>query len=127
MATLQEDMITYFVGLGLVNATNCFSNIIPAEPDNIVVLYEYPGDPVIPYFEVVNRSIQLSVRNVNADEASQLTLSLFKALISPNLMVFFTPTRVGQVYLRQPPFKLGIDENNRTTYCFNIGITTTID
>lgn len=129
MATLQEDMCAYFVGKGLLEefGIDCFEDFVPDEPNNVVVLYEYGGDSINPYTDVVHRSLQVLVRNVIQDDAKALANSLHKALQSDNLLVQFTPERFGQVYLRDMPIKLKTDENGRTYYCFNVGITTTMD
>lgn len=129
MALLGEDMATYLTGKNLVEGAGVdfFIDVEPAVPDNCVMLYEYPGDPYNPYSEITHRSFQLMVRNKSTDEARALSVSIYESLMSPNFNVQLTADRLCQVYLRNPPFKLKTDENNRTFYCFNIGITTTID
>ena len=129
MATLAEDMATFFTGLSLIEGLglDCFSDIVPEEPDHLVVLYEYPSDPYLPYLQEVHRAIQVIVRDKSPHVAKALALKLFKALYTENQRVDFTAERFGLVYLRQAPFKLKTVENDRVLYCFNIGITTTID
>ena len=73
----------------------------------------------------MHRSVQVTVRDKDADIARQKALEIFKLLSTDNRIVHFTTTRWGQVYLRQPPFKIKQDENDRVYYGFNVGITTT--
>lgn len=129
MASLQEDICQYLISKGLVIefGVDCYEDFIPDSPDDVVSIYEYEGDPYNPYTDVVHRSLQVIVRNVVQENAKALANSIHKALQSENLMIRFTDTRIGQVHLRQSPFKLKVDENNRIYYCFNIGITTTMD
>ena len=126
---LLLDMVLYLKSQGLVidDGIDAFRDFTPDSPDNVVALHEYRGDPNVQFEPAVNRSIQVSVRNLVADEARKKALDIFKSLQSENLIVNFTAERWGQVYLRQTPFRLGSDSLNRTTYCFNLGVTTSIE
>lgn len=130
MNSLLLDIVEYFTSLGLTegDGVDCFRDFSPEAPDNIVYLIEYNGGEV-PYYEdnAAHRSVQVNVRNADADAARIKSLELFKALKSDTKYVQFTETRWGQVTLRQTPFKVKQDENKRTIYAFNMGITTTID
>lgn len=126
---LLLDIVTFLTDNGVVegDGVDAFRDFTPEAPDSVVVLHEYKGDPAVPFDPMVHRSVQIAVRDKNADMARQKALTIFKLLTSDNLIVNFTPTRWGQVYLRQTPFKLGQDNNDRVTYAFNIGVTTTIE
>ena len=129
MASLLEDMIAYFTSLSIVegDGIDSFRDFTPETPDNVLVLHEYAGGNVDNFIVEVHRSVQISVRDASASIAKSKAIQICTALKTPNLIVHFTPTRMGQVYIRQTPFKLGIDDKNRVTYAFNIGITTTIE
>ena len=105
-----------------------FWDFIPEEPDNIVILYEYVGFEV-PYFDtdVSHRSIQISVRNNNASLAKEEAWKIFNKLKADNKRIDFTDTVWGHLTLRQPPFKMREDKNERVFYGFNIGLTTNIE
>lgn len=131
---LLLDIVTYFVskGLAIGDGEDCFRDFSPETPDFIITLHEYKGDPAVAYDDLVNRSVQITARDRNADIARRKALELYEALradsqLSETLVVHFTEERWGQVYLRQPPFKIKADAENRVTYGFNIGITTTIE
>lgn len=126
---LLLDIVTFLADNGIVqgDGVDAFRDFTPEAPDSIVALHEYKGDPAVPYDPSVHRSVQIVSRDKNADVARQRALNIFKLLTSDNLIVKFTPDRWGQVYLRQAPFKLEQDTNDRVSYCFNIGITTTIE
>ena len=126
---LLLDIVTFLADNGVVqgDGVDAFRDFTPEAPDSLVALHEYKGDPAVAYDPNVNRSVQVTVRDKDADVARQRALYIYKLFISDNLIVNFTPDRWGQVYLRQPPFKIGQDNNDRVTYGFNIGITTTIE
>jgi hypothetical protein len=129
MNPLLLDIVLYFVSLNLVagDGIDCFRDFSPESPDNIIVLSEYGGSEVPYYDEAAHRSVQVKVRDTDADTARQKALQLFKALKSDTKFIRFTETRWGQVTLRQTPFKIEQDENKRTIYGFNMGITTSIE
>lgn len=126
---LLLDIVLFLKNNGIVqdDGVDAFRDFTPEAPDSLVALHEYKGDPAVPYDPTVHRSVQVTVRDKNADNARRRALEIFKLLTSENLIVNFTPTRWGQVYLRQTPFKLSQDKNDRVTYAFNVGITTTIE
>lgn len=129
--TLLEDIIQYLKTLGLVagDGEDAFRDFLPEAPDNIVSVYEYNSDPVSAFTDVVHRSVQVIVRNQSAADAKKLSDRIFKAFSNydNSQRLDFTSTRWGQVHIRSTPYKLSQDENNRTKYAFNLGITTTID
>ena len=128
--TLLEALIEYGVAKGklLGDGEDSFRDFMPEDPANVVVFSEYSGDPISAFTECVHRSVQVKVRNENAEEARSKAvqlLSIFKAE-TESLRVDFTDALWGQIYIRQTPFKLLQDESDRVTYCFNLGITTNI-
>lgn len=126
---LLLDIVTFLADNKIVqgDGVDAFRDFTPEAPDSLVALHEYKGDPAVFYDQNVNRSVQITVRDKDADVARQKALDIYKLLTSDNLIVQFTPDRWGQVHLRQPPFKIGQDNNDRVTYGFNIGVTTTIE
>ena len=126
---LLLDIVTFLTDNGMVqgDGVDAFRDFTPEAPDSLVALHEYKGDPAVVYDPNVNRSVQVTVRDKDADVARRRALEIYKLLMSDNLIVHFTSDRWGQVYLRQPPFKISQDNNDRVTYGFNIGITTTIE
>lgn len=129
--TLLEDIIAYLQANGLVqgDGVDAFRDFKPEEPDNIISLHEYKGDPISPFTQVVHRSVQVVVRNKSAAAAKAKADELFSAFRKYDDVqrIDLTPTRWGQFHIRQVPFKLSQDDRDRTHYCFNLGITTTID
>lgn len=126
---LLLDIVSFLTSQGIArgDGIDAFRDTIPDKPDALVALYEYAGSPQLPYESLVNRSVQVLVRDFDADMARVRALNIFNALKSSTAFVQFTPQRWGQVHLRQTPFKLRVDENDRVVYCFNMGVTTTID
>jgi hypothetical protein len=128
---LLEDITTYLVSKQLVKGVgmDTFLDFMPESPDNIVVLSEYKGDPLLPHTDVAHRSVQVVVRNESATAAQELAIKLCKAfLISDDVQrINFTSSRWGQVHVRQAPLKIKQDDRDRTHYGFNLGITTTLE
>ena len=128
---LLEDICQYLVDNSLAtgHGIDVFTDFQPEDPDNIICLQEYRGDPVSPYTDVVHRSVQVSVRNKSAAEAKRIANSLCSSFrLSDEVQrIDFTATRWGQVHIRQTPYKIKQDDRDRTIYGFNIGITTNTD
>ena len=129
--TLLEDIVAYLATKNLVegDGVDAFRDFQPESPDNIVSLHEYSGDPVSPYTEVVHRSVQVVVRNKSASASKAKAYDLLDAFRMSDgaQRIDFSPTRWGQVHIRQTPFKLKQDDNGRIHYAFNLGITTNTD
>lgn len=126
---LLLDMVQFLVSNSIVqeDGVDAFRDFTPEAPDTLIALHEYRGDPGVQHESAVNRSVQILSRSKSANEARQRALDIHGLLISDNLIINFTPDRWGQVHIRQSPFKIGIDGNGRTTYGFNVGITTTTE
>lgn len=133
MANLLQDIASYFVDndVAMGYGEDIFCDYLPEEPDNIIYLTEYKGSPDTPFDrDLHHRSVQIVTRNVDADTGKELAMRLHKTLTSPGEdfeRIQFTPDRWGLVYIRQTPFRIGTDENDRALYCFNIGVTTSIN
>ena len=131
---LLLDIVTYLTTKGVVSGDgiDTFRDFIPETPDSIVIITEYQGSPLVPYEASAHRSVQVSVRDKNADIARGKILEIFKIfqteiLSNEDGRVDFTNERWGQVSLRQTPFRMSTDSSDRVRYAFNMGITTTID
>lgn len=123
-------IVNYLVASGVCtgDGDDCFRDFTPESPDNVVVLHEYSGDPLIPFTTHVHRSVQVTVRNKDAEAARSKAVQVCNAFrtTKEDQRIDFSDTSWGQVYIRQTPFKLKQDESDRVTYCFNLGITTNI-
>ena len=126
-STLLKDIVLFLIEAGQVtgDGIDAFRDFTPEAPDSLVVLHEYSGDAVNPLDVVVHRSVQITTRDKDPDAARAKALAIHNLLNVETRIVNFTTTRWGQVYIRQTPFRLVQDKNERTVYCFNIGITTT--
>lgn len=124
---LLLDIVLYFKAHNAVlgDGIDCFRDYAPEKPDAAVVLYEYQGAPKVLHEDTTHRSIQVTVRDIDPDTARKRALELYNLLDKQNLIVQFTPERWGEVSLRQTPFRIKTDANNRAIYGFNIGVTTT--
>lgn len=109
------------------DGVDIFRDYTPEDPDHIVVLNEYAGDSDAPHDDAVHRSVQILVRDNSPVVAKQKATDIYKLLKTDNRIVHFNSEWWGQVYLRQTPFKVRTDANDRVLYGFNAGITTRID
>lgn len=128
--TLLKDIIKYLTSLGIIqgDGVDAYRDIMPDIPDNVVSLYEYKGDPALPHTEAVHRSVQVVVRNKSAASALAKAMELCNTFRKSDeaQRIDFTPTRWGQVHVRNTPIKIKQDERGRTQCGFNLGITTII-
>lgn len=127
---LLLSIISYLVdsGVCLGDGVDCYRDFMPEEPNFAIVFHEYEGDDILPYTEHVHRSVQVKVRDTNAEIARMKAVQICTMLRSSaeDRRIDFNESVWGQVYIRQAPFKLSQDEDGRITYCFNLGITTNI-
>lgn len=128
--TLLELLVAYCVNNGVLvgDGEDAFRDYMPEVPDTLVAFHEYSGAPISPLIPVVHRSVQVKVRDVSAEAARSKALQILQlfASESESRRVDFSEDAWGQVYIRQPPFKIQQDSGNMVTYCFNLGITTNI-
>lgn len=129
---LLLDIALFLVAKSLAtgDGIDVFRDFTPEEPDTLIALHEYNGDPASTYDPSVHRSVQISCRNKDANTARQKALDIFQAFQAAQSYVGkvqLTTERWGQVFLRQPPFRYKTDENDRVYYAFNLGITTTTE
>ena len=128
--TLLEVLVAYCVKLGILtgDGEDTYRDFMPELPDYCVVFAEYNGAPRSPFMDAVHRSVQIRVRSRDSIEARQKAVQLYKAFsdTTEELRINFTDELWGQVYVRQPPYKINQDRSERTIYGFNRGITTNI-
>lgn len=128
--TLLEALVQYGVTKGVLegDGVDTYRDFMPETPDDVVAFAEYAGKPVDPLIDAVHRSVQVKTRSRSAIAAREKAVRLFKIFssTSEDRRVDFTKDLWGQVYVRQPPYKLSQDGSDRTIYCFNLGITTNI-
>jgi len=127
---LLLDLANYLIIKNIVteDGVDIFRDFQPESPDSVVVLTEYGGSAVNPYDDALNRSVQILVRDKVTSTAKQRCIDIFellKANINEDRSIDLYNNTWSQLYLRQSPFKIGIDSNNRAMYVFNVGITTT--
>lgn len=124
MADLLLDLTAYIQSKGVVGQTPIFSDFSPSTPDSVVVLAEYSGTPSFAS-EACVRSVQVMVRDRDAELARQKAWEIYKVLNVPeDRIIYFTASRWAIVIPRQTPFKIGVDEQNRILWGFNIAVTT---
>jgi hypothetical protein len=134
VSDLLMDLAEYLADEGVTEGPNVdtFLDDRPEEPDKVVSLIEYAGSPTPTGSNVVERSIQVSVRSSLADPnwARTKIWEIFNKLDTPVDRILdlreddYGAERWGVLYARQSPFFLLRDQNGRVVYTFNMGITT---
>lgn len=128
---LLLDIVIFLTNNGVVegDGVDTFRDFIPEAPDYLVAICEYKGSPMVPFEPTAHRSVQISVRDKDADIARSKALeifTLFQSKMGEDARLDLTEERWGQVTLRQSPFRSSTDSSDRVTYVFNMGITTNI-
>lgn len=127
MGGLLLDIVRYLEAEGIVkgDGIDAFRDFEPTAPDSILVLTEYQGQGPTPYDDLVHRSVQILVRGTDPTETRRWATEVYNSMAQGRgKKKKFTQDRWGQVYLRQPPFKIKVDEQGRSYYGFNVGIST---
>lgn len=129
MNDLLLDIIEHLVSKGLIagDGIDSFRDFTPEAPDSVFVIHEYPGSPAPFQDTFTHRSLQLTVRDKSASTAKNKCKKIFDELCPVDRFKTLSNGRWCQVYPRQVPFKIKVDDSGRTTYGFNIGITTERD
>jgi hypothetical protein len=128
--TLLKDLVDWIIAEGLATSEgiDIFRDFSPVNPDNVIVLQEY--DSILSPLkgnEAAVRYVQIFVRNTTASVAKSKCDLLFKLFMRPEES--FTELPSGRIILTSPknaPFKLSVDLP-KTTYAFNVAITTNTD
>lgn len=128
--SLADDVAAFLAGagLGLVAGTNLFLQDVPAQPDALVAVIEYPGrgpvgthdDPAsieVPRFQVYARAAQYDAAAARA--SAEAAYKALRAVTNQTLS--------GTFYLAiralQSPFLLHRDENQRVVFAVNFEAT----
>ncbi|MNM22025.1 hypothetical protein D3C81_323940 [compost metagenome] len=127
MADIFEDFETYFTAQGLLDETPLQFDGFQTVPDKAVAIMEYEGASAPMQVTGTYRSFQLVVRDKSVLGARTRAHAFYRSLYVPMGILNLTEERWIQLVLKQPPFKLKIDEAGRTYYCFNFGANTFID
>ena len=129
MSDLLLDIIEHLVSQELVegDGVDSFRDFTPEEPDSVFVIHEYSGAPTPLHDTFTHRSLQLTFRDKKASVAKAKCKQIFDELSPVDRYKVLSNGRWCQIYPRQSPFKIKVDSAGRTTYGFNIGITTERD
>jgi hypothetical protein len=120
---LLSDLETYLRSKNALPVEySVFHDFAPSAPAEIIVLFEYAGMPAP---EFLQRSVQVSCRSSNADDAKKFAWDMYEALNIPYSKEVLLGTTIVLVHIRQTPFKITSDADS-ITYGFNIGVTTNI-
>jgi Bacteriophage minor capsid protein len=126
MPDLLADFETYFLAQGITSGAY-FKDTTLDTPSDCVSIFEYAGGGSYGQIAGTSRSIQIVARDEKATLAKAKASELYKALQTEDGILNLTAERWCTIFLRQTPFKMKVDSQGRTYYCFNVGVTTYID
>lgn len=120
---LLEDIRVYLEQQGLgVFGKDLFISIMPAEPDNCIVLFEYAGEPMdLTDSRLEYPNLQVLVRNTDYLAGRQKIEEVTQALHGVSEQVI-NGTRYLLIQARQSPFFLEWDKNERAIFVCNFRI-----
>ncbi len=127
MSELIKDIKTYLIAQGIDITGNIFLDTKPDTPDNIIVIYEYPGESSSS--DLTDRRIQVIVRNTDYDNGKTKINSIRNLLDSesPEQIITLSTSRSTVFHALQEPFKLDEDKQKRIIFCCNFRVITTRD
>lgn len=133
MSDLLPDMVDYLI-LYASDAvtelgTDVFIDIMPDEPDDCVALIEYSGEVAF-INNMLNRSIQVRVRNTDYATGKDKAIKIYNSVYDPESevkIIDFTAGRWGIVKAREYPYLLNRDDSGRNIFTFRLGIVTVGD
>ena len=127
MEELTRDIATYCIGLGLAEGIglDIFLDFLPASPDDVVAINEYSGPPSPTGIRTLDRNIQIRIRSQDYALARQKAWAYFNALDRPeDRVIQYTDKRWSVTWAKQSPASIGRDEQGRSEFTFNLGVTT---
>lgn len=129
MASLLDDLGNHLVAQGLATGLyqDLFLDYYPDEVHNLICLSEYGGSPTQTGIDLVERRVQVLVRNQKLSQARAKAWALFNALDKPSYRVIDLGNRVAAIHALQTPAKLHEDGSGRTIFVFNLSVSTTRD
>jgi hypothetical protein len=125
MADLLEDIALFLAASGIAPNENIFTDGRPDTIDNIVSLFEYPGPPTTGSIDILDRRVQVFVRNQSYTAAREQAWAIFNLLDRPkNREIRTAEGRWMICQALQQPYKLETDSHERTVFLFNIAVVT---
>lgn len=123
--SLLADFETYLKSNNVLDVL--YQDFMPDTPVTVASIYEYSGNTPEPQVAGATRSLQVVTRDTSPDVSRQHCFDIYKALQTEDGIINLTPDRWCGIYLKQPPFKLKMDQQGRVLYVFNLIVTTYIE
>lgn len=124
MPDLLTDFESYFTAGSLLTSWSLFKDTILDTPDDAIAIYEYSGSVGDIQIAGASRSIQIVTRSKVAVTAKAKANELYKSLRTDDGILDLTTTRWTVIDLKQPPFRMKVDNQARVYYCFNLSVST---
>ena len=117
-------VIDYLIAQEVATAkdVDIFKDFYPETPDQCISVFEYSGVGPAPQTNTSVRSIQIACRSKSGQQAMQKCWQCYEALFEESLIVSLGEHKCI-VAMRNTPIKIDRDDEQRTIYAFNMGIT----
>ena len=125
---LIDALITRIIsdGYATTKDVDIFKDTSPASPEECVAVFEYNGTPPAAFTDMSVRSIQITARAKTAARAKERIWNIYRALYTEDFMIVLGEKHCLMA-MRNTPIKIYVDEQHRSVYGFNCGITTNIN
>ncbi len=132
MIELLKGLATYLVSKGLYSkvGTDIILDSKPDSPAKVCCLFEYPGSPVEPGADCLDRKVQILTRDSSYAAAKAKAWAIFSILANPEdpeEILQLDADRWAIVSAIAPPVKLEEDDKKRTVFVCNYIVTTQKD
>lgn len=126
MKDLLLEVVSYLIKEGFAeeDGVDIFRDFEPEQPADILIIHEYAGDAQALQGDLIHRSLQVSVRSASPVTAKEKVYNIYHKLSPKDRFLKLTEDTWCQIYPRETPFRIKIDDSGRHYFGFNLGITT---
>lgn len=121
---LLDNVINYLIAehVAKTKDSDIFKDYAPKSPDDCIIVYEYQGTPPAMFTKTSVRNVQIVGRSKKNVVAKQLAWNCYNVLYQEDMNINLGGKQ-GLIAVRNTPVKIGVDEQNRMLFAFNVAIT----
>ncbi len=133
MSNLLDDVVDVLVAEGITDTI--YKDTMPDKPAQAITFYETQGSGILRGGVGASRNIQVSVRTDRSSPvwAMEKAWQIFNVLAVPDKVMDTREEEYpetdfwGVITMKQTPFKIGVDNEGRIYYGFNMNVITKTD
>jgi hypothetical protein len=121
---LLDNVISYLITEHVANAkdSDIFKDYAPKSPDDCIIVYEYQGTPPAMFTKTSVRNVQIVGRSKKNVIAKQLAWNCYNVMSHDDMNITLGGKQ-GLIAVKNTPVKIGVDEQGRMLFAFNMAIT----